>query len=102
MVHHGAALRDLTDSELPEQLAEDWRGADLPDQDRAILAYAEKLTRRPEAMEESDVEALREAGLSDRAILDVCQITAYFAFVNRLADGLGVELEEGWGVEEKT
>lgn len=89
----------MDDDDLPRRLAEDWRRVDLSDEDRAILAYAEKLTRRPGAMEEADVEALREAGLSDRGILDVCQVTAYFAFVNRLADGLGVEPETYWGVE---
>lgn len=39
---------------------------------------------------------MREAGLDDRGILEVAQVTAYFAFVNRLADGLGVSLEEGY------
>ena len=43
--------------------------------------------------EATDIEALREAGFDDRAILDVCQVASYYAFVNRLADGLGVELE---------
>ena len=41
-----------------------------------------------------DVEQLRSQGLDDRGIHDICAITAYFAFVNRMADGLGVELEE--------
>jgi alkylhydroperoxidase family enzyme len=40
-----------------------------------------------------DVAALRSAGLDDRGIHDVCAIVGYFAFVNRIADGLGVELE---------
>jgi alkylhydroperoxidase family enzyme len=39
---------------------------------------------------------LREAGFSDSAILDINQVTGYYAYVNRLADGLGVELEEFW------
>lgn len=47
-------------------------------------------------MQETDVEALRAAGLGDDEILDVCQIAAYYNFVNRLADGLGVELEPYW------
>ena len=47
-------------------------------------------------MVEADVERLRDAGLRDAEILDVCQITAYYAYVNRLADGLGVELEAYW------
>jgi uncharacterized peroxidase-related enzyme len=59
-----------------------------------MLDYAAKLTRTPAAVSEADVQALREAGFDDRAILDIAQITAYFAFVTRLADGLGVTLED--------
>jgi len=60
-----------------------------------MLDYAEKLTLEPGSMEEADVERLAEHGFDDRAIHDICAITAYFAFVNRMADGLGVELEGG-------
>ena len=59
-----------------------------------MLTYVEKLTKKPWEMVEQDVKALREAGFSDGAILDINQVTSYYAFVNRLADGLGVELEE--------
>lgn len=59
-----------------------------------MLDYALKLTRSPGEMVRKDAEALRSAGFDDRAIHDICAITAYFAFVNRIADGLGVELEE--------
>ena len=58
-----------------------------------MLEYAEKLTRTPGAMAAADVSVLRAVGFDDRAIHDVCTIVAYFAFVNRIADGLGVELE---------
>lgn len=58
-----------------------------------MLEYTEKLTLRPWEMVEDDVAALREAGFSDAAILDINQVTAYYAYVNRLADGLGVPLE---------
>ncbi len=44
-------------------------------------------------MASADLDALRAHGLDDRAIHDICAITGYFAFVNRMADGLGVELE---------
>ena len=47
-------------------------------------------------MQETDVQRLRDAGLEDREILDVCQVASYYAYVNRLADGLGVELEAYW------
>ena len=78
----------------------DWRAASLEDQDRAMLVYVEKLTLTPWDMLEEDVAALRQAGFSDAAILDINQVTAYYAYVNRLADGLGVELEPYW--DEKT
>jgi len=81
-------------------LQRDWRQAELGDADRAMLAYAEKLTVRPWDMIAADVIALREAGFSDTAILDINQVTSYYAYVNRLADGLGVELEPFWENED--
>jgi uncharacterized peroxidase-related enzyme len=75
------------------QLGRDYAGAELAPADRAMLAYAVKLTRAPSTITESDIAALREVGFDDRAIHDICSITAYYAFVNRIADGLGVELE---------
>jgi uncharacterized peroxidase-related enzyme len=59
-----------------------------------MLDYAVKLTRTPGEMREGDLDALRSCGLSDRDILDVNQVTAYFAYVNRVADGLGVVTDE--------
>lgn len=78
---------------LLEALTGDYTQAELDSADWAILDYAFKLTATPAAIDASDVEALREVGLDDRGIHDVCAITAYFNFVNRMADGLGVELE---------
>jgi uncharacterized peroxidase-related enzyme len=93
-MHHGAGLRRLTnDEELASALERNWREAKLEDADRAMLGYVEKLTLRPWEMSAPDVARLREAGFGDGAILDINQVTGYYAFVNRLADGLGVELE---------
>ncbi len=83
----------MTNDALPAALADDFRTAPIDADDRAMLEYADKLTRTPAGMTRQDVDALRRAGFSDAAILDICQVTAYFAFVNRLAEGLGVELE---------
>ena len=74
-------------------VAADYGTAPIPDHDPALLGYAEKLTREPASVTVEDTQNLRFAGFDDPAILDICQVTAYFAFVNRLADGLGVELE---------
>lgn len=77
-----------------DQLKRDWRQAEISPADRAMLVYAVKLTLTPWEMVEADVEALRQVGFNDAAILDVNQVTGYYAFVNRLADGLGVTLED--------
>ncbi len=79
-----------------ERLSTDWRQANLTDKQRAMLAYAEKLTRTPGEMTRDDVAALTTAGFTEPDILDINQITGYFAYVNRLADGLGVPLEGFW------
>ncbi len=61
-----------------------------------MLEYAMKLTLEPWNMIQTDVQKLRQVGFKDADILDINQITGYFAFVNRLVDGLGVELESFW------
>ena len=88
------------DDRLVEQLKKDFRQAKLNEADRAMLEYSAKLTEAPWSMVEGDVSALRGVGFSDGAILDINQVTGYYAFVNRLADGLGVELEDFWKNEE--
>ena len=67
-----------------------------------MLDYVVKLTRDPGGMTAADAEALRAAGFGDRAVLDICQVASYYNYVNRLADGLGVELEEHWRDENCT
>ena len=57
------------------------------------MVYAEKLTRAPGAMSADDLTPLRDAGLTDRGVLEACMVVSYFAYANRLADGLGVALE---------
>ena len=84
------------DREWTAQIEADYRRARLTAADRQMLGYAAKLTRSPWQMTESDVIALRDVGFGDRAILDIAQIVAYYAYVNRIADGLGVSLEAYW------
>jgi len=89
----GEGVAEAAREQLLADLSADYRAADLDAADRAMLDYAMKLTREPWAVAAGDIIALREAGFDDRAIHDICAVTAYFAFVNRIADGLGVELE---------
>jgi len=94
MHHHGESLRQITkDDELVDSIARDPLSAALPPRSRALVSYAVKLTLRPAEVSLQDIEALREVGLSDRGIHDAANVIAYYNFVNRIALGLGVELE---------
>ena len=59
-----------------------------------MLTFSVKLTNEPRNMEITDIKKLHEVGFSDRDILDIVEVTAYYAYVNRLADGLGVAIED--------
>ena len=74
-------------------LKTDWRFARLEEQNLALCAYAEKLTRTPSAMTEADVEGLRAVNFDDVAIHDAIQVISYFNYINRVADAVHVELE---------
>lgn len=58
-----------------------------------MLRYAEKLTKSPSEMNRADVDALKETGFSAADVLAIAEVTAYYAYANRIADGLGVEVE---------
>lgn len=69
----------------------------------ALLEYAEKATTTPASCAEPDIVRLREFGWSDRAIHDAVQVISYFNYINRVADALGVNPEDGlprWGMGE--
>jgi len=93
---HGALLRQHSDDpELASHVMHDFSQADLDPQTKGMLEYAAKLTKNPTSMEKSDVEGLRQLGLTDEQILSVVLITCNFNFMTRLADGLGVEVDDG-------
>ncbi len=92
--HHAEALNFYwKDEARVAQATQDYRALDLPEKTRAMLDYAVKLTEAPSSVTEADVEAMRRAGVTDAAILDVNLITSYFNFVNRIAEGLGVAFD---------
>ncbi len=104
--HHAEGLRRL----LPEdrrRVADmlergDESDAPLTDRERAMIGYASKLTRDPGEITRADIDAMRAAGLTDREILDVAQVAAYFAYANRIVLGLGARLGEGEGPPGET
>jgi uncharacterized peroxidase-related enzyme len=73
---------------------DDFRQARVSPGDRALLEACEKLTRTPWAMTREDVDRLRGHGFDDEAIHDAFQVAAYFNYINRVCDGLGIDRED--------
>ncbi|MFO7991549.1 MAG: peroxidase-related enzyme [Thermoplasmata archaeon] len=95
--HHAEALNHYwRDDKRVERLIQEPESVDLGEKEGAMVDYARKLTSSPDATTEDDIENLRDAGLTDKDILNVNLIVSYFNFVNRIALGLGVE----FGAEE--
>ena len=67
-----------------------------------MLNFAVKLTNEPKNIEMQDIYKLREVNFSDRDILDIVEVTAYYAYANRLADGLGVAIEDWISDDDST
>jgi uncharacterized peroxidase-related enzyme len=101
VVHHGASLAtESGDEALPEAVASG-RFEVLGPRGEALCRYAMTLTVSPWAMTEEDLAPLRAVGLTDTDLVDANQVVAYFNYVNRVADGLGVELEDRWPERER-
>ena len=88
-VAHGQAVRELSgDPALGELLVMNYRAAQLPAPQRAMLDFAHKMTVSPDAIEESDRAALRHAGFDDRTIWDIAAVAAFFNMTNRMATAI--------------
>ena len=74
----------------------DYRKADLSTRERALCDFAVKLTHVAAEVNRVDIDALRAHGLDDAAISDTIQVVAYFNYVTRVADGVGIEDEPEW------
>ena len=91
VVAHGAILRIYAKNpQIADQVAVDYRKADITPRQRAMLDFAVKLARTPEALVEADLQTLREAGFSEEDIWDIGGITAFFALSNRMAHLIGM------------
>ena len=85
---------------LVHAVVHDWRQAPLSAADHALCAFGAKLTHDQHACCKADLDALRAHGFDDRALHDATQVIAYFNYVSRVADALGLEPEtfvEEWG-----
>ena len=85
---------------LVHRVVRDWRSAGLSEADRALCEYGARLTHSQSKMSPSDLDALRAQGFSDAGLHDATQVIGYFNYISRVADGLGVEVEDfvgEWG-----
>lgn len=71
----------------------DYRLAPLSREDRALCDFAAKLTLRPGAMEKLDFDRLVEHHFTEEQITVAVQVIGYFNYINRVAEGLGVDPE---------
>ena len=83
---HGAAVRQRAgDPMMGELIAQNYRAANLPPKQKAMLDFAVKLTEAPDKIEEADREALRKAGFTDRDVWDIAAVAGFFNMSNRIA-----------------
>ena len=86
LTSHGAAVRQRAkDPEMGELMVQNYRAADLPPRQKAMLDFAVRLTEAPDKIEEADREALRKAGFNDRDIWDIAAVAAFYNMSNRMA-----------------
>lgn len=86
MTAHGAALRILgKDPMLAEQIANNWRTANLTPRLRTMLEFATSVNEPGFAATDGEIEDLRAAGFTDNDIWDIASIAAFFGFSNRMA-----------------
>jgi uncharacterized peroxidase-related enzyme len=75
-------------------IAADWRSAPLSEEDHALCEFAANVTHHQHDLGPDDLDVLRSYGFDDRAIHDAAQVIAYFNYITRIADALGVEQED--------
>lgn len=78
------------DADLVDALQRDYRSAPITDQERVMLDYVVKMTKDATRCSPADHDALRAVGFDDRGIVQITLIAAWFNYINRVADALGV------------
>lgn len=92
VVAHGALLRVFSKAPLlADQIAVNYLHSPLTIKQKAMLAFAIKLSRTPELIGEADHELLKSHGFNDEDILDITGVTAFFGLSNRMAIVTGMQ-----------
>ena len=94
MDSHARSLREETgDEKLVQGILSGYSRAPIEKRTLSLLRFAEKLTNQPKAQTQEDLTALRKEGYRDEEILDLVHVVAYFNYINRVANALGVDPE---------
>ncbi|MDP5218341.1 peroxidase-related enzyme [Ruegeria sp. 2205SS24-7] len=102
LVAHGAAVRQMSgDPQLGEMLVMNHRVAPLEPRQRAMLDFAEKVTKSSSETREADRQALRDVGFSDRDIWDIINVTGFFNMSNRVASATGMRPNEDYHAQHR-
>lgn len=103
LVAHGAAVHQLSgDPQLSEMMVMNYRVAELQPRQRALLDFAWKLTETPHLVGDPDRAALREAGLSEEDIFDLCAVVGFFNMSNRVASGVDMMPNPEYHAQHRT
>jgi uncharacterized peroxidase-related enzyme len=81
----------LNDADLAEALMVDYRTAPVDPETKQLLSFAEQVARNAGQVTSGDIENLRAAGFSDRAILDAAHVAGFFGYMNRVVQALGAD-----------
>jgi len=99
---HGAAVRALSGNPmLGEQLVMNYRVADLDARQRSMLDFAVKVTTASATIEESDRQALRDVGFSDRDIFDIANVTGFYNMSNRVASAIDMRPNDEYHTQNR-
>ena len=88
-------LRSETQNQkLVDEIADNWKNSSITEVQTAMCLFAEKLTLQPSTITQLDIDTLSDFDLTDKEISEIVQIVSYFNYINRVADGLGLEPED--------
>jgi uncharacterized peroxidase-related enzyme len=100
---HGSAVRQYSgDPALGELMVMNYRAADLSDRHRAMLDFAVKVTERSNEIEESDRQALRDAGFSEKDIWDIANVAGFYNMTNRVAGAVDMQPNKAYHAMHRT
>lgn len=95
VIAHGAILRIRAKNPLvADQVAVNWRKADIPARQKAMLTFAMKVSQNAQEIEDADFQALHEHGFSDEDAWDIAGISAFFGLSNRMANFMSMRCND--------